>query len=83
VSLIGSPEHGHLKLKISNSITNEFYDFDVTLAGNTFGATVTPAKSAELKSVIAPELDHNQNYTTYILIGLGTVAIGLATAGGR
>ena len=42
ISLGGSFESGHLKLKISNSITNEDYDVDIALEGNIFSATITP-----------------------------------------
>ena len=33
---------GKIELEISNSLTNEFFDFDVTLVGDTITATITP-----------------------------------------
>jgi|GEM_PF-2435532 len=41
ISLIKHSEDGKLTLKISNSITNQYYDFDASLEGNVFSATIT------------------------------------------
>lgn len=41
VSLNKRKSDGELSLKVSNSITNESYDFDVALEGNVFSVTIT------------------------------------------
>ena len=110
ISIKGMDEGGKIELEISNSITNEFYDFDVTLVGNTLTATVmpTPLKASlgdtwEFEghislsiigkienSTMPPQpkpamfnesLVSNNKVDTYILIGLGAIALTIATAG--
>ena len=42
ISLKGTPAANQLDLQISNSITNEYYDFTVDFLGDSFSATITP-----------------------------------------
>ena len=42
ISVKGMGGYGQIKLEISNSITNEFYDFDVSLEGDRIYAKITP-----------------------------------------
>lgn len=39
---------GDLKLQLGNSITNEFYDLDVSVSGNSFSGTITPTPTKSL-----------------------------------
>lgn len=103
---------GELKLRLGNTMSNEHYDFEVLIIGNSFTASITPIQtntiidndwtldgeiSFELKGSIYPydfaahantvtrantPVSHiNHHYKSYILLGIGVSALGLATFG--
>lgn len=101
----------HINLKLGSSLTNQYYNLDVAVNGNTFSTTITPKTaeavvnndwviegeiSLEISGAVYPynsQMHHSsvgqivlhhepsKRYTSYILLGIGVTALGLATFG--